>query len=62
MKEVLNHRCCVCGGKIMSEEDLTVCENCNNIYHNICWQEVKGECIYCYNKIKKEEVDNDKGK
>ena len=26
MKRISNVRCCVCGGKIMSEEDLTVCE------------------------------------
>ena len=46
----------------MSEEDLTVCENCNNIYHKMCWQEVKEECIYCHNKIKEEERNNDKSK
>ena len=43
----------------MSEEDLTVCENCNHIYHKLCWQEVKEECVYCNNKIKKEELDNE---
>lgn len=47
MKEIKNARCCVCGEKIMSEEDLTVCENCNSLYHKICWQEVKEECINC---------------
>ena len=51
MKRIKDAICCVCGGKIMSEEDLTVCENCNSLYHKICWQEVKEECIYC-NKIK----------
>ena len=55
MKRISNVRCCVCGGKIMSEEDLTVCENCNNTYHKICWQDIKEECIYCHNKIKEKE-------
>ena len=59
MKRSLNAKCCICGGKIMSEEDLTVCENCNHIYHKLCWQEVKEECVYCNNKIKKEELDNE---
>ncbi len=54
MKKMINNRCCVCGEKIMSEEDLTVCENCNSIYHKTCWQDIKGICVYCNNKIKKE--------
>ena len=40
-----------------NEEDLTVCENCNSLYHKICWQEVKEECIYC-NKIKNEDINH----
>ncbi len=62
MENIKNNKCYVCGGKIMSEEDLTVCENCNNIYHKICWQEIKEECVYCHNKIKEEESNNDKSK
>ncbi|MEG0050905.1 MAG: RING finger protein [Terrisporobacter sp.] len=53
MTDVKNNRCIVCGGKIVSEEDLTICEYCNNIYHKICWQQVSEECIYCNNKINK---------
>ena len=60
MNDMKNSRCCVCHGKIMSEEDLTVCENCNNIYHKICWQEVKEKCVYCYKENKKEDLSNDK--
>ena len=48
----------VCDGKIMSEEDLTVCENCNNIYHKNCWQDVNEKCIYCHTKIEKENINN----
>ena len=57
MKRIKDAICCVCGGKIISEEDLTVCENCNSLYHKICWQEVKEECIYC-NKIKNEDINH----
>ena len=60
MNDMKGSRCCVCGGKIMSEEDLTVCENCNNIYHKNCWQEVKEKCIYCNTKIEKENFSKDK--
>ena len=55
MGKVKNVICCICGGKIINEEDLTVCENCNNLYHKTCWQDVQEECVYCNNKIKKEE-------
>lgn len=58
MNHIENNRCCICDGKIISEEDLTICENCNNIYHKICWQQVGEQCIYCKNKQKSEITNN----
>lgn len=58
MNEIKNNKCCLCRRKIVSEEDLIICENCEHIYHKICWQEVKERCIYCNNKTNKEEVNN----
>ncbi len=51
--------CYVCEGKIMSEEDLVICESCNHIYHKICWQEIREECIYCTNKRFKDELTDE---
>ena len=59
MKEDKNI-CYVCEGQIMSEEDLVICENCNHIYHKICWQEIREECIHCKNKICKEKLNNER--
>lgn len=57
MEYVKNYKCCVCEGMIVSEEDLTICENCNNIYHKLCWQEVKEECIYCNKKKNADRIE-----
>ena len=58
MVEAKSNRCFICEGIIVSEEDLIICENCNNIYHKICWQQIKEECIYCNEKNNKEEIKN----
>ena len=58
MKGTINAKCCVCGGSIMYEEDMTVCETCNHIYHKMCWQDVKEECVYCTNKISEKELED----
>ena len=55
MDNLINNICCVCGGRIISEEDLTICENCESLYHKLCWQDISEECITCRDKNKLEE-------
>ena len=58
MNDLRGSKCFICDEKIMSEEDLTVCENCNNVYHKNCWQDAKERCVYCHIKIEKENINN----